>query len=291
MEGTNNFFSSRDLNIHVRFVNYLLRFATSEISQKDPMLSACANNIFRYILDIPDGKALTVRFLEDSRTFVVNETEYVYISRFSTFGETITTDYALRAFGESFSKEQFLGVYYDPEGYNDGSSYMRMTVVDDIIFWLSRNGLRNILRRYPAEDTIVFQYLEWLNMRLQDLYLEKPIEDWNRNDNYNFAVRLLEEGIIDRYQGLFIGEEIRWSYRHPEYFGIEDKNIIYFYLEKGAIKCGYVTRHISCYLEENYIALTAKLDKLFKGITIDVTNYREKFQYAQSVFGGLKGEL
>lgn len=148
-----NFFGFDFCSADMQFMYYLLWFATSEGRSQDSILADCAEELFGYILGAPEKRCEKVEYIFEDEIFIVNETECVYI-----------TDYDPRVLPRRT---------WDVEAAAEATQKAVHAVVYDLHFekpreiegefWLTSKKVRDTLRKYPLQDRIVSEYLDFLN--------------------------------------------------------------------------------------------------------------------------------
>lgn len=288
----NNFFYYTDR--HYEFLYYLLSFAKEQYQSEDPMLADCAKELIRYILKSDETEPVVVTKLitEDEHAVIVNNNKYI------TFKDIVRTPNTK----ESENKDCYL-VCFGPDA--------RFATYDG--FYLSMKKLKEICGKYPSENLIFLQFIQYLDEIEHGIRitLQTPLERWDETDYKHFCLHLVEDSIvkinskINRW--IEVGGERYGSWENPQFTHI----IQWYYLSDDELKSMGVRKHIKwiyLYTHLNTINIwfmpfstkdkryVKKLQTFVNNIcsmpiTYDLSNYKEKIQFAESVMDRLATEF
>lgn len=289
----NNYFNYVDSDSHYYFLNYLLAFAMKQHKDEDPLLSDCAKEIIRYILKMDESENVIITE-KDDYTFTVNHDKCIGIN-------SSTSEYEY-AKSNSWYKEYYF-VCYTPSGL------FNMYKIDGIhLIHLSIKKIKEICSKYQSDNQIFIQFLQFLNEQehIIKATLQKPMEQWNQTDYRYFTLHLVEDSVVDVSKnaiGHIVGFgswlenmqhiiSLYWYYISEEklcQMGI-DRITIYLYTRLNTINIRFKT------VDKKNEHIIQKLEDFVNNIcpmpiTFDLSNYKEKFKYAQSIIDRLETEF
>lgn len=290
----NNYFNYVDFHNQNYFLIYLLSFAMDEYKDDDPLLSECAKELIRYILGMDKTENVIVTEYDGEDTFIVNHNKCILIDQFppytiaDIFVEYNNVDYNVDYYCVIYVPS--LGFLGEPKGFP--------------IVYLSIKKLKEIYSKYPIKNEIYQHYMHWLEEqeRLIQKTLQTPIEHWKlRNEGHLFVTHLLEDSIVDVSKG--IGMADLWSSGLCWYFvsknelrtmGVHDYICrIYLLIARAKIEICF-----HCYNDGDDKAkkCVKEMESFVNNIcpmpmTFDLSDYKEKIQYAQRIMDRLKTEF
>lgn len=274
------------------FLYYLLSFAMEQYQDEDPLLSDCAKDLIRYILDM-------------------DETENVVVTGFDTFAVTVNYDRFIQFNGcfmfhpRPEQKDDYKNWYfvcYEPSALFAMEKYEGLHII-----YLPMKKLKEICEKYQSQNSIYLQHIQYLEEQTSmiETTLQTPMKQWREDDYRRFVLHLLEDSIIS-LTGRIDGIRVFWE-------GIPQSahGLLWYYIPDDCLKSMGVQDHINAiYLEmrfctikicfepsgENDDLYVQKLRSFVKNICpmpifFDLSDYKEKIQFAESVMDRLATEF
>lgn len=284
----NNYFNYTDQ--HYEFLYYLLSFAMEQYQNEYPLLSACAKELIRYILDMNDTENVVVTEL-DGDTLTVNDDKHILIGGTELYEPDLNPE----------DLKNLYCVHYDPS--------TSFTMVQDErahALYLPMKKVREICGKYPSKNPIFLQHIQFLDEQLNRIKstLQKPLKQWDENDYRNFSSHLVEDSVIDMTRSV-VGERIYMGY-NPKYthslywyyipddklesMGVRDHvRAIYLYTRLNTINICYVSNEDDDLYEQKLRSFVRGIQRM--PLFFDLNDYKEKIQYAQSIMDRLVEEF
>lgn len=286
----NNYFNYTDH--HYDFLYYLLSFAMEQYQDEEPLLSGCAKELIRYILGM-------------------DETESVVVTDFDIFAVTVNHNKFIQ-FNSSFmfypspeQKENFKDWYfvcYDPSAFFDIGKYEELHIM-----YLPMKKLKEICGKYQSKNQIFLQHIQYLEEQLSliEVTMQTPINQWKEDDYKRFVLHLAEDSVID-LTGRIDGVRVLWE-GNPRY----TRGLHWYFISDDDLEKMGVRNHIDAiYLHtrvntinicfepssEDDDLYVKKLKSFVKNICpmpifFDLSDYKEKIQYAESTMDQLVAEF
>lgn len=286
----NNYFYYTDE--HKDFLFYLLSFAMEQYKDEDSLLSECAKELIRYILGVGQKRKVVVTEVDED-IVTVNYDTFIEINTSISF--------------QSWPKpEQETGdwyfVCYDPFALFEAEKRQGLNVV-----YLPMKKLKEIFEKYQGKNQILQQYIQFLDEQIKaiDTTLQTPIKQWDENDYRRFVLHLVEDSIIDStrgFDGVWVYLEGNSQFtRSLHWYNISDDELQSMGVRDRLISITLYIRFNSiniCFASSNDDddPCIKKLDAFVHNICpmpifFDLSNYKEKIQYAQSIMDRLVEEF
>lgn len=258
------------------------------------MLSGCAKELIRYILGMEENSAVVAEL--DDWTFIVNCNKYIGIN---------SENYGTHIIGMLESGEYYY-VCYEPSGVFDLKKSKEFHAI-----YLSMKKLREICVKYQSDNPIYLQYMQYLDEqeRWIQTTLQKPMDQWKDDDYQALTLHLLEDSVVDASGEIkgCTGCHINSWERQNITFGLA-----WYYISEDELRSMGVSEQIrTIYLNSAFKKIDfgfaktndANADQYIQKlrdfinnicpmpITFDMSNYKEKFQLAQSIMDRLAAEF
>lgn len=287
----NNYFNYTNHRSHDDFIFYLLSFAMEQYKEEDPMLSNCAQELIRYILKMDQTEKVVVTELVPgtvTNTVIVNNDKCININ--TLLDET------------KIPGKKTCLVCYDPSA----QVYLKPSETYETMY-LSMKKLKEICGEYQSRNQIFLQYIQYLNEHehMMETTLHTPIEQWKNDDYRRFILHLLDDSIIDMtgticggYFSIGLPDNpmpyISWRYLSADDRGNNGMwtyvNAIYLHTHFNTIDICINPSLAASYEHakkmKNYVNNICPMP-----IAFDLSNYKEKIQYAESIFDQLVAEF
>ena len=315
-------------DIYIAFVLYLLSFAAEEHRQKDPALTACAKELICTMIgtDPEDVTVTDIVGIDNDRVSVIGDRDYpLYIKVVS-----VNRDRQIYI-GPDFEKEDPILIPREagkPVSYVWCSNDIDVVDTGIECFRLTGKKLLEICEKYRSANQVYCAYLEVLRDRERryGAYLTLPMDAWDTYAGKGFFSHLVTAQIIDGFKNLCVFYNafqtmpcfVWYSVSHASLASMKVERFvreIYIYACGSRIfVCVGATEHsdaknvaaqmadfLSEYgselreMERGFLPLLSPVTDP-RGYTVleipyDMGNYKEKFQYAQSIIDRLEAEF
>lgn len=302
----NNFFNHIDSGRCYAFLNYLMSFAMEQHEDEDPLLSECAKELIRYILNMNQDENIIVTTPdEDIEAYVDDEDIEAYVDEDFAVLFLVNHNRYIRitpySYGCDINKEYYNVIFNPAAGFGISKTINTNTI------YLSIKKLIEIFSKYQSKNQLFIQFLQFLDEQEQMIQetLQKPIKQWNYTEYRYFTLHLVEDSIVDvnkslsglctsydSYKDIKFWRSLKWYYiSNDELNRMGCKNIqIYLYTNLNTINIYIIPydKKAERYVEkiEDFISNNFSVP-----ITFDLNNYKEKFKYAESIMDRLKNEF
>lgn len=237
--------------------------------------------------------------------------EPVVVTNYDTFAVTVNRNKFIQFNGcfmfypkpeQKDNFEDWYFVCYDP------STLFTMEKYEGLhIMYLSMKKLKEICGKYQSKNQIFLQHVQYLEEQtsMVEATLQTPMKQWQEDDYRRFVLHLVEESIIDLTRRID-GVRVFWE-RNPLY----TRGLHWYFISDDKLEKMGVRNHIDAiYLhartnmihicfepsEENDDLYVQKLRNFVKNICpmpifFDLSDYKEKIQYAESIVDRLAAEF